>query len=89
MANRATVFGKIKDLHYKMGNASPQILVSVLMRELAIDLEEAQKHLDGLQTLQLIKYKGTAKMAVELTKSGLTTNMKITPVAPVEGSNPE
>lgn len=67
-----------------MGTANPQILVSVLMRELAISDEEASRHLSGLQAMDLIKFKGKAAAAVELTRSGATTTMKLANPRPEE-----
>ena len=65
-----------------MRAANPQILVSVIMRELAIDADEAVHHLDRLEAMDLVKYKGTVKGAVELTRSGLTTTMKMANAQP-------
>ncbi len=77
VANKVEVFNKIKEIHHRIGTASPQILVSLLMREMGIDADETARHLGGLQTMDLIKLKGPAKAAIELTKSGLTTTMKM------------
>lgn len=77
MANKVDVFNKIKEIHHRMGTAVPQILISLLVRELGISIEEATRHLDGLQAMDLLKYKGPSKGAVELTKSGITTTMKM------------
>jgi hypothetical protein len=77
VANKVEVFTKIKEVHSRLGTANPQVLISVIMRELAIDVDEATRHLTGLQAMDLIKFKGTAKAAVELTRSGLTTTMKM------------
>ena len=77
MANKVEVFNKIKEIHHRMGTAAPQILVSLLVRELAISPDEATRHLEGLHAMDLLKFKGTAKGAVELTRSGLTTTMKM------------
>lgn len=77
MANKVDVFNKIKEIHHRIGTANPQILLSLLTRELSIDIQELGRHLDGLQLMDLVKYKGTSKGAVELTRSGLTTNMKM------------
>ncbi len=77
MANKVEVFTKIKEVHGRFHTANPQVLVSVIMRELGIDADEANRHLIGLQAMNLIKFKGTAKAAVELTRSGLTTTMKL------------
>lgn len=76
MANKVDVFTKIKEVHSRIGTANPQVLVSVLMRELSIDEEEVHRHLAGLQAMDLVKFKGSSKAAVELTRSGLTTTMK-------------
>lgn len=65
-----------------MGTAAPQILVSLVMRELTITAEEATRHLESLHAMDLLKFKGTAKGAVELTRSGLTTTMKTTSPKP-------
>ena len=83
VANKVEVFNKIKEIHHRIGTAAPQILVSLIMRELVIDAEEAVRHLDGLQVMGLLKYKGTSKGAIELTRSGLTTTMKLTPPKPL------
>ena len=77
VANKVEVFNKIKEIHHRIGTAVPQILVSLLVRELGISPEEASRHLDGLHAMDLLKFKGTAKGAVELTRSGLTTTMKM------------
>ncbi len=77
VANKVEVFTKLKELHHRMTVANPQILVSVIMRELSIDADEAARHLGGLQAMDLLKFKGPAKAAIELTKSGLTTTMKM------------
>jgi len=77
VANKVEVFNKIKEIHHRIGTAVPQILVSLIVRELAISAEEATKHLDGLHAMDLVKYKGSTKGAVELTRSGLTTTMKV------------
>ena len=66
-----------------MGTAAPQILVSLLIRELAISPDEATRHLDGLHAMDLLKFKGPAKGAIELTRSGLTTNMKMAAPKPL------
>lgn len=90
MANKVEVFTKIKEVHHRLGTANPQVLVSVIMRELSIDAEEAARHLNGLSAMDLIKFKGTAKQAVELTRSGLTTTMKMAnPKAAEEVKQPE
>src|SRR6187549_1225900 len=77
VANKVEVFNKIKEIHHRIGTAVPQILVSLLVRELAISQDEVARHLDGLVAMDLLKFKGTAKGAVELTRSGLTTTMKL------------
>lgn len=82
MANKVEVFTKLKEIHHRIGTAAPQILVSLVMRELSISSEEATRHLDGLQAMDLLKFKGTAKGAIELTRSGLTTTMKLTSPKP-------
>ena len=87
MANKADVFNKIKEIHNRIGTATPQILVSLLSRELAIDLEETGRHLDVLQRMDLIKLKGTAKGALELTRSGLTTTLRV--ASPIPAPAPE
>jgi hypothetical protein len=87
VANKVDVFTKIKEVHSRLGRANPQILVSVIMRELGINADEANRHLTGLQSMDLVKFKGTAKAAVELTRSGLTTTMKMAnPSPPAESS---
>lgn len=65
-----------------MGVASPQILVSLLMRELAIGAEETGRHLDSLHAMDMLKFKGSSKGAVELTRTGITTTMKMAPPKP-------
>jgi len=77
VANKVEVFNKIKEVHHRIGTAVPQILVSLVVRELGISLEEATRHLEGLVAMDLLKFKGTAKGAVELTRSGLTTTMRM------------
>lgn len=77
MANKVEVFNKIKEIHHRIGTAAPQVLLSLLMRELNVDMDEVSRHLDGLFAMDLIKFKGTGKGAVELTRSGLSTNMKM------------
>ena len=77
VANKVEVFNKIKEIHHRIGTAVPQILVSLLVRELGISLEEVTRHLEGLAAMDLLKFKGTAKGAIELTRSGLTTTMKV------------
>ena len=77
VANKVEVFNKIKEIHHRIGTAVPQILVSLLVRELNITPDEATRHLEGLHAMDLLKFKGTAKGAVELTRSGLTTTMKM------------
>ena len=77
VANKVEVFNRIKDIHHRAGVAAPQVLLSVLLREHNIDMEELTRHLEGLHAMGLIKFKGTGKGAVELTNSGLTTNMKM------------
>ncbi len=90
MANKVEVFIKIKEIHHRMAVASPQILVSTLQREIGADAEETARHLSSLEGMGLIKMKGTAKGAVELTKSGLTTTMKFTnPKPPESAPEPE
>lgn len=84
MANKVDVFTKIKEVHSRIGTANPQILLSVIMRELHIDAEEVNRHLSVLQSMDLVKFKGTAKAAVELTRSGLTTTMKMANPKPEE-----
>ncbi len=88
MANKADVFNKIKEIHNRIGTATPQILVSLLSRELAIDTEETARHLDVLQRMDLIKLKGTGKGALELTRSGLTTNLRVSAPADAPGTPP-
>ena len=89
MANKVEVFNKIKEIHHRIGTAVPQILVSLIVRELGINAEEATRHLDGLQSMDLVKYKGATKGAVELTRAGLTTNMKMAvPKAEPQGEAP-
>lgn len=77
VANKVEVFNKIKEIHHRIGTASPQILVSLLARELAMDADETTRHLDGLLRMDLIKLKGTGKGAIELTRSGLTTTLRV------------
>ncbi len=77
MANKVEVFNKVKEIHHRIGTAAPQVLLSLIMRELNIPMDEVSRHLDGLQAMDLVKYKGTSKGAVELTRSGITTNMKM------------
>ena len=77
MANKVEVFNKIKEVHQRMNTASPQVLLSVLTRELNVSATEIDRHLEGLAQMDLVKFKGTAKRAVELTRNGLTTNMKM------------
>ncbi|MBS1615081.1 MAG: hypothetical protein JST06_03085 [Bacteroidetes bacterium] len=84
MANKVEVFSKIKEVHGRSSAANPQILVSVIMRELHIDAEEADRHLSTLQTLGLTKFKGATRAAVELTRSGLTTTMRLANPLPEE-----
>jgi len=84
VANKVEVFSKIKEVHGRLGTANPQVLVSVIMRELHIDAEEADRHLNVLQSLGLTKFKGTSKAAVELTRSGLTTTMRLANPKPEE-----
>jgi len=86
VANKVEVFNKIKEIHHRIGTAAPQILVSLLSRELAIEPEEASRHLEGLQRMDLVRLKGTGKGAVELTKSGLTTILRVS--VPIEGNTP-
>ncbi len=86
MANKVEVFNKIKEIHHRIGTAAPQILVSLVSRELAIDPAETGRHLEGLERMDLIKLKGTGKGAVELTRSGLTTNLRV--AAPAADSIP-
>lgn len=88
MANKVEVFNKIKEIHHRIGTAVPQILVSLVSRELAIEPEETSRHLEGLQRMDLIKLKGTGKGAVELTRSGLTTNLRINAGAAPAGTVP-
>lgn len=84
MANKVEVFTKIKEMHSRIGTANPQILVSALMRELGINAEETSRLLAGLQAMDLVKFKGAAKAAVELTRSGLTTTMRMANPRPEE-----
>jgi hypothetical protein len=87
VANKVEVFNKIKEIHHRIGTAVPQILVSLIVRELGISSEEAVRHLDGLQAMDLLKFKGPAKGAVELTRSGLTTTMRMAAPNPQPQSN--
>jgi Mn-dependent DtxR family transcriptional regulator len=84
VANKVEVFSKIKEIHHRLQVANPQVLVSVIMRELSITPEEASRHLTGLQAMDLIKFKGKAAAAVELTRSGATTTMKMANPRPEE-----
>jgi hypothetical protein len=84
VANKVEVFAKIKEMHSRIGTANPQILVSAIMRELGINAEETSHHLAGLQAMDLVKFKGPAKAAVELTRSGVTTTMRMANPKPVE-----
>lgn len=77
VANKVEVFSKIKEVYGRSSSANPQILVSVLMRELHINAEEVDRHLNVLQALGLTKYKGGSKAAVELTRSGQTTTLRL------------
>lgn len=88
MANKVEVFNKVKEIHHRMGTAAPQILVSLLSRELSIETDEASRHLEGLNRMELVRFKGTGKGAVELTKSGLTTNLRVSAPAEIPGSVP-
>lgn len=89
MANKVEVFSKIKEVHGRSGTANPQVLVSVLMRELHIDAEEVDRHLNVLQSLGLTKYKGNSKAAVELTRTGLTTTLRLANPSPQEPPKPD
>jgi hypothetical protein len=84
VANKVEVFTKIKEIHHRLAVANPQVLVSVIMRELGITADEASRHLTGLQAMDLIKFKGKAFNAVELTRSGATTTMKMANPRPAE-----
>ncbi len=86
MANKVEVFLKIKELHHRMGTAKPEILVSALQREMGMLPDEAVRHLGSLESMGLIKLKGTARGAIELTKSGITTTMKFTNPKPPEAA---
>jgi hypothetical protein len=88
VANKVEVFTKLKEIHHRIGTATPQILVSLVMRELSISAEEATRHLDGLQSMDLLKFKGPSKGAIELTRSGLTTTMKLTSPKPEPQATP-
>jgi hypothetical protein len=88
VANKAEVFNKIKEIHHRMGTATPQILVSLLSRELAMDLTEANRHLEVLQRMDLIKLKGTGKGAIELTRSGLSTTLRMAAPSEESGTPP-
>jgi hypothetical protein len=89
VANKVEVFSKIKEVHGRSGTANPQILVSVIMRELHIDAEEADRHLSVLQSLGLTKYKGASKAAVELTRAGQTTTLRLANPTPDEPKKPD
>lgn len=88
MANKVEVFNKIKEIHHRLGTAAPQVLVSLLGRELSIDIPETTRHLEGLARMDLIRFKGTGKGAVELTRSGLSTNLRVSAPADVTGPVP-
>ena len=86
--NKVDVFNKLKEIHHRIGTAVPQILVSQLARELALSQEELSRHLEGLAAMDLIKFKGTTRGAVELTRSGMTSTLKVAApkTAPVPGA---
>lgn len=89
MANKVEVFNKLKDIHHRSNVAAPQILLSLLKRELEIDRDELKRHLEALHTMGLIKFKGSSKGAVELTTAGLSTNMKMAVPKVIEERMPE
>lgn len=87
VANKVDVFNKLKEIHHRIGTSVPQILVSQVARELALSQEELGRHLDGLAAMDLLKFKGTTRGAVELTRSGATSTLKVAAPKPTPVSD--
>lgn len=89
--NKVDVFNKLKEIHHRIGTSVPQILLSQVARELSLSQDELKRHLDGLVAMDLVKFKGSTKGAVELTRSGATSNLKMAApkTAPAEAGNGE